>query len=99
MFYCMVMQVLLLTATIVLLVVNTAILFVPRDLPLLQAAALLALICAAVNLPCVGLWAVTGDRLRRFLARGRAALVFNATMGALMAGTALWLLLGELIPH
>ncbi len=81
------------------MVVNTAILFVPRDLPLLQAAALLALICAAVNLPCVGLWAVTGDRLRRFLARGRAALVFNATMGALMAGTALWLLLGELIPH
>ena len=81
------------------MVVNTAILFAPRNLPLVQGAALLALVCAAINLPCVGLWAVTGDRLRRFLARGRAALVFNAVMGILMAGTAVWLLVGEFLPH
>ncbi len=81
------------------MVTNVALLFAPRNLPLIEGAALLALLCAAVNLPCVGLWAVTGDRLRRFLARGRAALIFNATMGVLMAGTAIWLLVGEFLPH
>jgi len=44
----------------------------------------------------VALWALTGDRLRRFLAQGRAALIFNALMGLLMAGTAVWLLVSEL---
>jgi threonine/homoserine/homoserine lactone efflux protein len=81
------------------MVVNVALLFAPRQLSLVEGSALLALLCAAVNLPCVGLWAVTGDRLRRFLARGRAALVFNGAMGLLMAGTAVWLLIREFLPH
>jgi len=80
------------------MVTNTALIFTPRELPVLEGAAWLALVCAAINLPCVGLWAVTGDRLRRFLAQGRAALVFNAVMGVLMAITAVWLLVGELFP-
>ena len=81
------------------MVINVALLFTPRDLGPVSGAALLALISAAVNLPCVMVWALTGDRLRRFLARGRAALVFNAVMGVLMAGTAVWLLVGELVLH
>ena len=82
-----------------IMVVNTALLFTPRGLEPVTGALVLALSCAAINLPCVALWAMTGDGLRRFLARGRAALVFNATMGALMASTAIWLLVEELVPH
>ena len=78
------------------MVINTALLFTPQGINPFLGAAGLAAVCAAVNLPCVSLWAVTGDRLRRFLARGRAALVFNTVMGLLMAATALWLLVEEL---
>ncbi len=81
------------------MVTNTALLFTPRDLPPLAGAAWLALICVAINLPCVGLWAVAGDRLRQFLAQGKAALVFNTVMGVLMAATAIWLLVGEFFPN
>ena len=81
------------------MVINTALLFTPRGMDPWLGAAGLAAVCAVVNLPCVSLWAVTGDRLRRLLARGRAALVFNGVMGALMAGTALWLLAEELLPR
>ena len=77
------------------MVTNTALLFTPKDLPVLEGALLLSLICVGVNLPCVSLWAIAGDRLRRFLAAGRAALVFNGVMGALMAATAIWLLWSE----
>jgi threonine/homoserine/homoserine lactone efflux protein len=82
-----------------IMVVNTALLFTPRNLDPWTGALVLAAVSATVNLPCVTLWAMTGDRLRRFLASGRAALVFNAAMGALMAGTAVWLLIEELVPH
>jgi len=77
------------------MVTNTALIFTPHGLPVAEGAAWLALVCAAVNLPCVGLWAVTGDRLRRHLSRGKAAQVFNAGMATLMAITAVWLLAGE----
>jgi len=78
--------------------INTALLFTPRGLDPLLGALGLSVVCALVNLPCIALWAVTGDRLRQFLSRGRAALVFNGVMGALMGGTALWLLVEELKP-
>ena len=79
------------------MVVNTAILFTPKDLAPWAGALVLALVSSAVNLPCISVWALTGDRLRRFLATGRGALVFNTSMGILMAGTALWLLADELV--
>lgn len=78
------------------MVVNVAILFAPRGPSLVEGSLVLAAVCALINLPCVGLWAVTGDRLRKFLAQGHAALVFNAVMAALMAGTTIWLFVEEL---
>lgn len=80
------------------MVINTSILFAPQAGQVLWAAALLSLACALVNLPCIGVWAWTGDRLRRWLDGERARRLFNTVMAVLMAGTALWLL-GDEIRH
>lgn len=77
------------------MVTNVALLFTPRDVALLPGALGLAGVCALINLPCIALWALLGDRLRRVLAGRRAALAFNLGMGLLMAATALWLLYEE----
>ena len=80
------------------MVLNASILFMPAGGARLAAALLLALVFAAVNLPCISVWAWGGERLRRWLAAPRALLLYNLTMGALMAVTALWLLYDELAP-
>ena len=77
-----------------MMVINIAILFLPRDGGW-DAAASLALLCAAVNLPCIALWAAAGDRLRNWLGRPSALLAFNYAMAALLAATALWILAEE----
>lgn len=46
---------------------------------------LLCLLFSAVNLPCVGAWALAGDRLSRWLTEGQRRLWFNRSMGALLA--------------
>ena len=71
--------------------VNTAILFLPSGSGWWTAASL-ALVCIAVNLPCVAVWAVAGDRLRHRLHDPLALRAFNLSMAALLAGTALWIL-------
>ena len=71
--------------------VNTAILFLPSGSGWWTAASL-ALVCIAVNLPCVAVWAVAGDRLRDRLHDPLALRVFNLSMAALLARTALWIL-------
>ncbi len=81
------------------LVINVALFFAPQQAGDWLGAAGLALLCAAVNLPCIAVWAFAGDRLRRFLSRGRAALVFNAAMAGLMALTAVWLMIEEWWPR
>ncbi|RMC93293.1 LysE family translocator [Aquitalea palustris] len=79
------------------MVLNAAILFMPADgSQRLSAALLLALIFAVVNLPCISLWAWLGERLRHLLSAARGLLLFNLSMGLLMAATALYLLLDEL---
>jgi len=80
------------------LVVNIALFFAPQAPGDWVGAAGLALLCMGVNLPCIAVWAFTGDRLRRWLATGRAALVFNGTMAILMAATAVWLVVEEWLP-
>lgn len=80
------------------LVVNIALFFAPQQPGDWIGAAQLAFLCMAVNLPCVALWALLGDRLRRWLATGRAALIFNGTMAFLMASTAVWLVVEEWLP-
>jgi len=52
-----------------------------RTLPALVTT---AVVFGAINLPSVGLWAVAGTRLRRWLAQPRRLLIFNAAMAALL---------------
>ena len=73
-----------------MMVLNIAILFLPRDADWKTAAGL-ALVCMSVNLPCITVWAVAGARLRAWLQQPAALMVFNYTMAALLAATALWI--------
>lgn len=73
---------------------NLGILFLPKD-PGVAAILWLALLSMVVGAPCMAVWAVAGDRLRMWLQRPRARLVFNGTMAVLLALTALWLMWDE----
>lgn len=73
-----------------MMVLNIAILFLPRDADWMTAAGL-ALLCMSVNLPCITVWAVAGARLRTWLQQPVALMAFNYTMAALLAATALWI--------
>ncbi len=53
---------------------------------------LMLLISAAINLPCVSVWALFGRGLRRHLHTPGVRQVFNLAMSALVVGTALWML-------
>lgn len=81
------------------MVVNVALFFAPARPGDWGGALVLAALCAVVNLPCIAVWAFTGDRLRKLLSQGRAALVFNAVMAGLMAVTAVVLVVEEFLPH
>jgi threonine/homoserine/homoserine lactone efflux protein len=74
---------------------NLGILFLPRNAGI-TAILWLALLSMVVGAPCMALWAITGDRLRRWLHRPRALLLFNGIMAFLLALTAGWLLWDEL---
>ncbi len=75
-----------------MMVINTVILFLPRNGGW-QAGVVLMLWCAAINLPCIAVWALAGDRLRMWLRRPVFARLFNGAMALLLAATALWILL------
>lgn len=77
------------------MVLNACVLFMPRD-GQLSAAAAMALLALAVNLPCIAVWAWGGERLRHWLQQDRALRLFNLAMAGLLAATALWLLVEEL---
>ncbi len=66
--------------------------YLAPDAPVSSLLALIA-IFAAVNIPSIGLWAVSGVGLRGFLARGRRIAVFNVTMAALLVASILPVLL------
>lgn len=51
----------------------------------LPGVVLLCVLFSAVNLPCVGSWALLGDRLSHWLTAGWRRLWFNRCMGALLA--------------
>ncbi|MDF0606581.1 LysE family translocator [Neisseriaceae bacterium TC5R-5] len=76
---------------------NAGILFMPANTgQSWLAAVVIALTFLVLGLPCICVWAWTGERLRRWLGSERALLCFNLLMGGLMALTALWLLWDEL---
>ncbi|NMF98751.1 LysE family translocator [Aromatoleum toluolicum] len=79
-----------------MMVLNVAILFLPRGSGW-QAAAELAWWCAVVNLPCIALWALAGDRMGVFLQSPVALRAFNWAMAALLGATAAWILIDELV--
>ncbi len=60
-------------------------------------AALMAALCAVVNLPSITTWAVFGAGLRRWLGNPRVLRVFNVTMALLLLAS-LWPILGA-SPH
>jgi threonine/homoserine/homoserine lactone efflux protein len=74
---------------------NLGVLFLPRDA---GPGRILWMGCLSmlVGAPCMAVWALAGDRLRRWLNRPRALLLFNGTMAALLALTSAWLLWDEL---
>jgi threonine/homoserine/homoserine lactone efflux protein len=59
---------------------------------------LLTLLSAAINLPCVAVWALFGRTLRGGLRFASARLTFNLAMAALIVATALWMAL-PLLSH
>jgi threonine/homoserine/homoserine lactone efflux protein len=63
----------------------------PLELP--ARLGLMLLISAAVNLPCVSLWALFGQGMRRALETPGLRRAFNLAMAALVVATALWMLL------
>lgn len=55
----------------------------------IAAIALVALVFGAINLPSVSLWALIGQKLRRYLASPRRLWLFNWTMATLLVAS-LW---------
>jgi threonine/homoserine/homoserine lactone efflux protein len=68
---------------------TTASVFMPKSGDLVLALAGITLVLIAINLPCIGAWAVGGSALRGWLADERRRLAFNVTMAVLLAATAL----------
>jgi threonine/homoserine/homoserine lactone efflux protein len=68
-------------------------LFLPAELSLAAGAAYMAGLAAAVNLPCVMVWALFGSSMRRFLMQPRRRIAFNATMAVALAATGVMMVL------
>jgi threonine/homoserine/homoserine lactone efflux protein len=79
-----------------MMVLNAAILFLPHGN--WTAVLWMAAMSVFVNLPCIAVWAFAGDKLRLTLRDPLALRVFNYTMAALLAATALWIMVDELLP-
>ena len=78
-----------------MMALNTVLLFLPKGQGI-EAVLSLVLMCMLVNLPCIALWVVAGDRLRHRLRDPSALRLFNRGMALLLAATALWIALDEL---
>ncbi|STQ42394.1 Uncharacterised protein [Ewingella americana] len=79
-----------------LMATNVAILFTPREGALLSHTLMICVGFALINLPCILIWVVMGDRLRQALRVSWKLKLFNSIMAALMAITAVWLMFDEL---
>lgn len=78
-----------------LMTLNIAILFTPAQGATLQHVIPIVGGFILLNLPCIGLWALMGDRLRHALQIDWKRRLFNGGMAGMMALTALWLLFDE----
>ena len=77
-----------------MMVLNVAILFLSPSAGWTDAL-VLASLCALINLPCIALWAIVGDRLRDRLSEPALLARFNYTMAGLLAATAAWIMVDE----
>lgn len=77
------------------MVINTAVLFLPANAGPSQAL-LLGVLCALINLPCIVLWAAAGSLLREFLAQPHWRRLFNGVMATSLLWVTLLLLRDEL---
>ena len=78
-----------------MMVLNAAILFLPHGN--WTAVLWMAAMSVFVNLPCIAVWAFAGDKLRLTLRDPLALRVFNYTMAAALAATALWIVADEFL--
>ena len=78
-----------------MMVLNAAILFLPHGN--WTAVLWMAAMGVFVNLPCIAVWAFAGDKLRLTLRDPLALRVFNYTMAAALAATALWIVTDEFL--
>ena len=78
-----------------MMVLNAAILFLPHGN--WTAVLWMAAMSVFVNLPCIAIWAFAGDKLRLTLRDPLALRVFNYTMAAALAATALWIVTDEFL--
>lgn len=60
--------------------------------PLSSLLAMIA-VFASVNLPSIGIWALSGAALRRYLAEGERIATFNTVMALLLVASMAWVLL------
>lgn len=65
-------------------------------LPTPARLALMVLLSAAINLPCVSVWALFGKSMRQHLRTAGVRRAFNAVMAALVVVTALWMVLPQM---
>lgn len=78
-----------------MMALNTVLLFLPKDRGV-GAVLGLVLMCVLVNLPCIAVWVLAGDRLRDCLRQPAALRLFNTVMAVLLALTAVWIAADEL---
>jgi threonine/homoserine/homoserine lactone efflux protein len=76
---------------------NIAMVFLPAKMNAWHAGLVFAALTFVIGLPCIALWAGSGVAARRLLASPRRLRVFNCGMAAMLALTAVWLLL-EMLP-
>jgi len=79
-----------------MMVLNAALLFLPQGG--WKAALSMAIMCTVVNLPCIAVWAIAGDKLRFRLRDPQALRIFNYSMALLLAATAVWIMVDEVMP-
>jgi len=76
---------------------NITMVFLPSGMNPWHAAVLFSLVTFATSLPCIALWAGGGVVISRFLNKPWRLKAFNCTMAAMLAMTAMWLLL-QMLP-
>lgn len=74
--------------------ITIATLFLPKGGSVALALVVMAAIMVGVNLCCITLWAGFGSAMRCFLDHAARRTVFNATMAALLAATAVMMVVG-----